>query len=70
MAFSARKTSKKIDIPLYIILWEDFLQTYYPSKLHKESSLESQLKQHIDFGQRELLPNYQHYRERNKEKGS
>ena len=51
LAFSARKTSKKIDIPLYIILWEDFLQTYYPSKLHKESSLESQLKQHIDFGQ-------------------
>lgn len=51
LAFSARKTSKKVDISMYIALWEDFLQTYYPGKLHKESSLESQLKQHIDFGQ-------------------
>lgn len=51
LAFSARKTSKKIDIPMYIALWEDFLRTYYPGKVHKESSLESQLKQHIDFGQ-------------------
>lgn len=51
LAFSARNTSKKIDIPLYIALWEDFLQTYYPGKLHKESSLESQLKQHKSFGQ-------------------
>lgn len=51
LAFSARKTLKKIDIPMYIALWEDFLRTYYPGKLHMEPSLESQLKQHIDFGQ-------------------
>lgn len=51
LAFSARKTSKKIDIPMYTTLWEDFLRTYYPDKFHKEASLKSQLKHHIDFGQ-------------------
>lgn len=51
LAFSARKTTKKIDIPLYVSLWEDFLQTYYPGRLHQELPLELQLKQHVDFGQ-------------------
>ena len=51
LAFSARKNTKQIDIPLYVSLWEDFLQTYYPGKQHEELSLELQLKQHIDFYQ-------------------
>lgn len=51
LAFSARETSTSINIPQYISLWNDFLQTYYPSRLHEEDDLESQLKQHIDFGQ-------------------
>lgn len=51
LAFSARRTAKRIDIPMYLALWEDFLKTYYPGKVHKEAPLEAQLKQHIDFGQ-------------------
>lgn len=51
LAFSARETSTSINISKYISLWDDFMQAYYPNSLHKEDDLESQLKQHIDFGQ-------------------
>lgn len=51
LAFSARKGPKKFDMNMYIALWDDFLQTYYPNQTHKELSLALQLKQHIDFGQ-------------------
>lgn len=51
LAFSARKSAKSIDIPLYLTLWDEFLQTYYPDAVHEIPSLEVQLRNHVDYGQ-------------------
>lgn len=50
LAFSARKDAKIIDFQEYITLWNDFLDIYYPSRVHVEESLELQIKKHVDHG--------------------
>jgi len=50
-AFSARTSENEIDIQEYISLWNDFIAFEYPSHVHKELSIEEQLKYHVDSGQ-------------------
>lgn len=54
LAFSARIDKSNLDINRYMVLWQEFMDVYYPNCKHEEKTIEEQLKQHVDYGE---LPN-------------
>lgn len=51
LAFSAHKDNGDLDLERYVLLWTDFLSTYYSDNIHKEESVEAQLTKHAYVGQ-------------------
>lgn len=49
-AFAARTTIDTIDYDTYISIWDEFIKTYYPDKIHIEDTVMEQLKKHSDYG--------------------
>ena len=50
LAFAARTTIDTLDYDMYISIWDEFIKTYYPDKIHIEETVMSQLKNHLDYG--------------------
>jgi len=51
-AFSARsRGNDRLDTDKYIRLWNSFIESTYPSSIHKVESVYEQLKQHEEYGQ-------------------
>lgn len=49
LAFLARSAKDDFDEDLYIGYWEDFVSKYYPNCVHKEKTLNEQIRQHVDI---------------------
>lgn len=67
LAFSARKSDGSFDIDNYIMLWNDFVNTYYSNCIHIEKTIKEQLLQHVD---KEELPKKLPYKFKDKPNGA